>query len=81
MAEKKEAAKKQGFLANVKRFFQRIGRFFKETKSELKKVVWPSRKQTKSNTMVVIVVVAVCAIVLIALDFIFGGAMQLLIGA
>lgn len=82
MADKKETnAKKTGFVAGVKNFFARIGRFFRETKSELKKVVWPSKKQTKNNTLVVIVVILVSALVLISLDFAFGGIMGLLIGA
>ena len=82
MADKKEtSAKKRGFLAGVKGFFARIGRFLKETRSELKKVVWPSKKQTKNNTIVVIVVIIIAALVLIALDFAFGGIIRLLIGA
>ena len=82
MADKKEtSAKKHGFLAGVKGFFARIGRFLKETRSELKKVVWPSKKQTKNNTIVVILVIIIAALVLIALDFAFGGIIRLLIGA
>lgn len=39
--------------------------FFKNVKSELKKVVWPTKKQLISNTcMVIFLVVAVSAIVL-----------------
>ena len=41
-------------------FFSRIGhgiaKWFRELKSELKKVVWPTPKQTANNTLVVIVV-------------------------
>ena len=35
--------KKVPFGTKVKNFFGRIGKYFKDTKSELKKVVWPSR--------------------------------------
>ena len=31
-------------------FFQRIGKWFRELKSELKKVVWPTPKQLATNT-------------------------------
>lgn len=35
--------------------FARIGKWFKEMKSELKKVQWPTAKQTVNNTLIVIV--------------------------
>lgn len=35
--------------------FARIGKWFKEMKSELKKVQWPTAKQTVNNTVIVIV--------------------------
>ena len=39
--------------------------FLKNVKSELKKVVWPTKKQLTSNTfMVIFLVIAVAAIVL-----------------
>lgn len=44
-------------------FFARIKQWFKETKAELKKVQWPTWKQTLNNTLIVIafcVVVGVC---------------------
>lgn len=73
--------KKPSFLDKVKGFFGRIVKYFKDTKSELKKVVWPSKNDVKTNTITVIVVVLVAAVVLILLDLIFGGAIHLLIGA
>ena len=62
-------------------FFQRIARWFREMKSELKKVVWPSKADIKTNTVVVLVTVAIAAVVMIALDAIFGGILGLIIGA
>ena len=44
-------------------FFARIGKWFREMKVELKKVQWPTKKQTINNTVVVIVcciVVGIC---------------------
>ena len=78
---KKNDAKKVSFFGKVKNFFKGIGKYFKDTKSELKKVVWPSKHDVKNNTITVIVVVLIAAVVLIALDLIFGGAIHLLIGA
>ena len=43
--------------------FARIGKWFKEMRSELKKVVWPTGKQTLNNTVIVIVcciIVGIC---------------------
>ncbi len=83
MADKTE--KKPGFVARaktaVKNFFGKIVKFFRDTKSELKKVVWPSKADVKTNTIVVIVTVAIAAVVMILLDTVFGGLLSLIIGA
>ena len=57
------------------------GAWFREMKSELKKVVWPSKQDVKTNTIVVLVTVAIAAVVMILLDAIFGGILGLIIGA
>ena len=83
MADKTE--KKPGFVARmkaaVKNFGSRVSKFFRDSKSELKKVVWPSKADVKTNTIVVLVTVAIAAVVMIALDAIFGGILGLIIGA
>ena len=80
MADKTEK-KSKGFFAGVKRFFGRIGKFFRDTKSEMKKVVWPNKKQINNNTRVVLVVVLLSAVVIFILDAVFGfGLNQLLKG-
>ena len=43
--------KKAGFF---KRAARKIANFFREMKSELKKVVWPSKKDVLHDTLVVI---------------------------
>ena len=47
MAEGVSASK----LGNAKKNF---GRFFREVKNELKKVIWPSKVQLTNNTMTVL---------------------------
>ncbi|MCL2481402.1 MAG: preprotein translocase subunit SecE [Spirochaetaceae bacterium] len=47
----------------------KIVNFFKESYSELRKVVWPSRSDVASSTKVVIVSVIIFALVLGAVDF------------
>mgnify|MGYP004586290549 FL=1 len=83
MADKTE--KKPGFVARakaaVKNFGARASKFFRDTKSELKKVVWPSKADVKTNTIVVLITVAIAAVVMILLDAIFGGILGLIIGA
>ena len=79
--KKNDGAKKVSFFDKVKNFFKGIGKYFKDTKSELKKVVWPSKADIKTNTVVVLVTVAIAAVVMIALDAIFGGILGLIIGA
>ena len=83
MADKTE--KKPGFVARmkaaVKNFCNGVVTFFRYTKSELKKVVWSSKADVKTNTVVVLVTVAIAAVVMIALDAIFGGVLGLIIGA
>ena len=73
--------KKVPFTTKVKNFFNRIVKYFRDTKSELKKVVWPSKQDVKTNTIVVLVTVAIAAVVMILLDAIFGGILGLIIGA
>ena len=43
-------------------FFKRVGKWFREMRSELKKVVWPTRKQLINNTIVSVVVMLVSAL-------------------
>ena len=82
MADKTD--KKPGFVARaknaVKTFAAGVAKFFRDTKSELKKVVWPSKEDTRKNTIVVLVVVIIAAAVLFILDAIFGGILGLVIG-
>ncbi len=58
--------------------FKRMASFFRETKSELKKVVWPSWKQVVNNTLVVIVVMLIFAVFVGAVDAIFKLVISLL---
>ena len=45
-----------------------ITKWFRELRSELKKVVWPSRKQIINNTLVALVLIVASAIVVWAFD-------------
>ena len=59
--------------------FSRIGRWLRELRSELKKVQWPTAKQTVNNTAIVIVCVIVVGIFIWLFDFAAGGLINALI--
>ena len=60
-AVKKEDVKKLSF-------FKRIAKWWREMKSELKKVIWPTPKQTLNNTIAALVVMAISAVVIWGFD-------------
>ena len=62
-----------------KKFFTRIADWFRGMKSELKKVVWPTAKQTMNNTGVVLAVCAASAIVLGGFDWLASKLIEVLI--
>lgn len=63
---------------NKKPFFARIKKYFKDTKSELKKVTWPSKKQLKQNTAVIIAFIIAIGIFLFVFDMLFAWLTSLL---
>jgi len=52
-------------------FFKKIKTFLKEVWLELKKVNWPTKKETIKYTLIVIVTTVVVALFLGAVDFLF----------
>ena len=50
----------------------RIAKWFREMRSELKKVVWPTPKQIVNNTFVALTVMTCAAILIWALDLAAG---------
>jgi len=61
-AEKTPKEKKAKAADKKPGFFARLAKWFRELKSELKKVQWPTKKQTVNNTLVVIACVIVVGI-------------------
>ena len=49
-------------------FFKRIGKWFREMRSELKKVIWPTRKTLVKNTLIAVGVMVAAAIVVWGFD-------------
>ncbi len=74
-SEKKgEATPKRGSATATKRpnIFARLGRFLREVVAELRKVIWPSRNQMVTYTIVVIVFVAFMVALVGVLDLLFA---------
>ena len=59
--------------------FARAGKWLKELKVELKKVVWPTRSQTINNTLIVIACVVFVGIFIWIFDFIATNAIDVLL--
>ena len=57
--------------AQKKKSGNKIVKFFKEVKSEMKKVVWPSKNQVVKNTLIVIAAVVIIGILIWVLDVLF----------
>ena len=53
--------------------FARIAKWMRELKSELKKVQWPTTKQTVNNTIIVIVCVIIVGIFIWVFDALASG--------
>ena len=66
--------KKPGLL---KRIASKLYRFIKDTKGEMTKIVWPSKKTVVNNTGVVILVLAAFSICIGIVDFVFNAVVGL----
>ena len=79
-SEKADKAKKDKKPEKQKKpsIFARIGKWLKDMKSELKKVQWPTRKQTINNTLIVIAVTLIAAVFIYGIDTVFGRLLQLI---
>ena len=64
-----EVNKKPNFFV---RTGSRIARWFREMKSELKKVVWPTKSQMVNNTVIVLVCVLIVGIFIWVFDAVGG---------
>ena len=49
-------------------FFQRVGKWFREMKSELKKVIWPTPKALRNNTLISLGMMLISAVGIWAFD-------------
>ena len=67
-----EAKKKNWFV----RAWSGICRYFRELKSELKKVVWPTLPQVLKNALIVVLCVLVVGVFIWVFDYVAGLGIQ-----
>ena len=77
VSKEKEAKAAKPAKPKKERRFHPI-RYCKEMVAEVKRLTWPTKKETGAYTLVVIVFVIAVAIVLGVLDFLFTGGVGLL---
>ena len=70
-----EVNKKPNFFVRTGR---KISKWFREMKSELKKVVWPTGKQLLNNTLIVLAAVLIVGVIIYLFDLGAKGGMSLL---
>lgn len=73
---------RKGFMQSVlgKLSWSRIVKYFREVRAELKKVIWPGRKELMTYTLVVIVTVALVAAFIGLIDLAFSQILGLILG-
>lgn len=60
-------------------FFKKIGKWFREMRSELKKVIWPTRQQLTKNSLISVGVMVASSIVVWGFDTVATKLVQLII--
>ncbi len=63
---KSAETKKKNKKPNV---FKRLGKFFKDTAGEMKKVVWTPKAEVSKNSRLVIATVVAVAVIIAVIDF------------
>ncbi len=58
-----------------------FGAYFEQSKAEMRKVMWPTLKETKSTSIVVLVFVAVMVVFLGLVDLAFSKLIALILAA
>jgi preprotein translocase subunit SecE len=72
--KKAEASRKSAKRSDESRvaWFDHLREYLREVSYELRKVVWPSRKETIGTTSVVLIIVLICGVYLGIIDYILS---------
>ena len=60
--------------------FERLSRSLRDTRGEMKKVVWPTKEQTVNNTGIVLVFMAIMAVIISLFDIGVAAVLRLFFG-
>jgi len=77
VAQRKKAAEKK--KAERKGVWKTITQFLRDVRIEMKKVIWPSRKEVINYTWVVVITVSVVGTFIFVLDLILAKLLHLII--
>jgi preprotein translocase subunit SecE len=64
----------------LKNIFTKINNFIKEAIAELKKVIWPNKKDLKNSTIIVITTIIIASIFIGLVDLFFTKVLTLFMG-
>ena len=67
-------------LIAVTNFGSNSIKLMKESRTEIRRVVWPTRTETTQTVLIVVVAIIICALLLWGLDSLSGWAMAKLLG-
>lgn len=71
-----DSTQKKGILGFFQRIAAKIGKTFLDTRSELKKVVWPDWQKLRSSTLTVVLICLVFGAVIWVVDFTLGAVLK-----
>ncbi|MBN2223191.1 MAG: preprotein translocase subunit SecE [Deltaproteobacteria bacterium] len=63
----------------MKETWEKILQFFREVRVEIKKVTWPTRKETLASTVVVLITTFVISAFLGVVDFLLSSGVELIL--
>jgi len=67
-------------MAEKEKLMKRVGLFFGDIKSEIKKVTWPNKEDLRKTTIAVVVASVLFGVYLFAVDVIFQNVVDWIIG-
>ena len=77
--KKKEKTPAKSSAKNQKKQPNSVAKYFKDLKSEFKKVVWPTKKQVVNNTTVVLLTILLIGVFVGAFDTIGGWVLKMIL--
>ncbi|MDL2270157.1 preprotein translocase subunit SecE [Desulfosarcina sp. OttesenSCG-928-A07] len=75
----RDSAAPNKLIRSVRETWEKSIQFLREVKTELKKVTWPTRKQTVGSTVVVLVIVAIVSLFLGVVDAGLSGIIRVVL--